>query len=188
MIRILNILVDIVRLWYLPFILGIVFMLLGTYLLSDPLKAYSAFSIAFSLLFIVSGLLDIIFSVHNKRMLHDWGWYFTGGIVSAVMGVFLMAYPEVSAGLLPFVLGFAVLLRSFLVLGFALDLRSIGLFNNRSLIIVSICGIILSFIFIVNPLFSDLLLASLTAVSFIFIGIVSLVVAYELRKTEKLIT
>ncbi|HIB8181829.1 TPA: HdeD family acid-resistance protein [Elizabethkingia anophelis] len=182
--QILNTFIDSVKNWYLPFLLGIIFILTGIYLLTTPLETYLTLSILFSLSFIVSGFLDVFFSIQNRKTLSDWGWYLIGGIISILMGIVLVVYPELSIGMLPFVVGFTVMLRSFQLLGFSLDLRDLVYVNTTSLIIISICGIIFSFILILNPLFSGISLVAFTAAAFIAAGMASVILSYKLKKIK----
>ncbi len=47
--------------WYIPLIVGILFVATGFYTLFSPLEAYLTLSILFSLSFLFSGLSEIIF-------------------------------------------------------------------------------------------------------------------------------
>ena len=79
--------------WYIPLIVGILFMVFGFYLLTIPLETYLALSVLFSISFITSGLLEIIFSIQNKDSFKGWGWYLVSGIFSLIMGMYLVVNP-----------------------------------------------------------------------------------------------
>jgi uncharacterized membrane protein HdeD (DUF308 family) len=83
------------------------------------------------------------------------------------------------------VVGFTVLFRSFLSLGMAFEMKSSGVLNWGNVAIASIFGILLSFLLIANPIFSGLSLVVLTALSFIFSGTASVLIAFDLRKIKK---
>ena len=63
-----------VKHWYLPLIIGVLFILFGIYIFTVPLETYLTLSIFFSASYIVSGLMDIFFSIGNNKTLKGWGW------------------------------------------------------------------------------------------------------------------
>lgn len=77
-----------VKHWYLPLIVGVLFVGVGIYMFTTPLESYVTLSVVFSLLFIFSGLSDIIFSISNRDELEGWGWTLTGGIFTLLLGLF----------------------------------------------------------------------------------------------------
>ena len=166
--------------WYIPLIVGILFMVFGFYLLTIPLETYLALSVLFSISFITSGLLEIIFSIQNKDSFKGWGWYLVSGIFSLIMGMYLVVNPAISMTVLPFVVGFTLMFRSFQALGFAFDLKEKRILSWGNLALAGTIGIIFSFLLLANPFFASLSLVSLTALTFIFTGISSMVVAFNL--------
>jgi uncharacterized membrane protein HdeD (DUF308 family) len=174
-----------VKHWYVPLIVGILFIILGIYIFTVPVATYLTLAIFFSVSFLVSGLFDSFFAISNYKSLNGWGWYLVSGILHLVIGIYLTVYPQISMAVLPYVVGFTVLFRSFLSLGMAFEMKSSGVLNWGNVAISSILGILLSFLLITNPVFSGLSLVVLTALSFIFSGIASVLIAFNLRKIKK---
>lgn len=175
-----------VKYWYVPAIIGVLFIILGGYLFSIPEATYFSLVVLFSLSFLFSGILEIVFSIQNKDELEGWGWYLTSGIFSLLIGVALVAKPEVAATTLPFFIGFSLLFRSFQGLGFAFELKNYGVIKWGNLAILSILGIVFSFLLIANPIFTVISLVVMTALSFIFVGISAIVLAFQLKKLKTL--
>lgn len=174
-----------VKHWYVPLILGIILTVCGIYVFTVPVETYVTLSVFFSVSFIISGIFEIFFSIQNSKSLNGWGWYLVSGILFFVIGIYLVAHPGVSIAVLPYVLGFTVLFRSFSSLGFSLEMKDSGILNWGSLAITSVLGIILSFLLIANPIVSGISLVGLTAFSFIFAGVASAILAFNLRKVKK---
>ena len=63
-------------------------------------------------------------------------------------------------------------------------MKDSAILNWGSLSIMSILGIILSFLLIVNPILSGISLVGLTAFSFIFVGVASAILAFNLKKVK----
>ncbi|MGV4413751.1 HdeD family acid-resistance protein [Chryseobacterium sp. T1] len=173
-----------VKYWYIPLILGIVLLLFGIYIFTVPLETYLTLSVLFSISFVTSGVFEIFFSFQNSKSLNGWGWYLVSGILSLAIGIYLLINPGISVVILPFVVGFAIMFRSFYLLGISFDLKDAGVMNWGNLAITSILGIILSFLLISNPLFSGISIVTLTALSFIFLGISSIVLSFDLKKVK----
>ncbi|MBL0295235.1 MAG: DUF308 domain-containing protein [Saprospiraceae bacterium] len=173
-----------VKHWYLPLIIGVLFILFGIYIFTVPLETYLTLSIFFSASYIVSGLMDIFFSIGNNKTLKGWGWYLVGGIFTLAIGIYLAIYPSISMVVLPFFVGFTMLFRSFQLLGFSFDMKDLKILNWGNAAITSVLGIILSLLLLANPIFTGISLVTITALSFIFVGIASVVLAFNLKKLK----
>lgn len=170
--------------WYVPMILGVIFVLCGIYTFMVPVEAYITLSIVFSLSFLVSGISETFFALQNTKSLHGWGWYLVDGLLGILIGVYLLAYPDVSMATLPFVVGFVLLFRSFQLLGFALDLKDHKVTNANDLILTSVLGIILSFLLLSSPIFTSVSVVVLTGTALVFVGIASISLSYKLKKIK----
>lgn len=173
-----------VKHWYLPLILGALFIVCGLYVFISPAETYLTLALLFALSFLVWGLSDVFFSIDNRKSLRSWGWYFVGGFISLLMGFYLLIHPVVSMEVLPFVVGFMLLFRSFELLGFAFEVKEAGVLNWGNLAIASILGIIVSFVLLAWPVFTGVWLVMLTGLAFIFTGIASIVLSFNLKKLK----
>ncbi len=173
-----------VKHWYFPLILGVLFIICGLYVFVSPAETYLTLALLFALSFLVWGLSDVFFSIDNRKLLRSWGWYFVGGLVSLLMGFYLLIHPVVSMEVLPFVVGFMLLFRSFELLGFAFEVKEAGVLNWGNLAIASVLGIIVSFVLLAWPVFTGVWLVVLTGLAFIFTGIASIILSLNLKKLK----
>ncbi len=173
-----------VKHWYFPLILGVLFIICGLYVFVSPAETYLTLALMFALSFLVWGLSDVFFSIDNRKLLRSWGWYFVGGLVSLLMGFYLLIHPVVSMEVLPFVVGFMLLFRSFELLGFAFEVKEAGVLNWGNLAIASVLGIIVSFVLLAWPVFTGVWLVVLTGLAFIFTGIASIILSLNLKKLK----
>jgi len=171
--------------WYVPLVVGILFVLFGIYIFSVPVAAYVTLSLVFSFAFYVSGFGDIYFAINNQKSLDGWGWYLVSGILTVMLGIYLMVYPSISMTILPFVVGFAMLFKSFQGLGFSLDLKKMGL-SWGSLAFVSVIGILLSFAMLANPFAAAASIVTITALVIIVVGIYGMMLSFQLKKVKDL--
>lgn len=173
-----------VKHWYFPLILGVLFIICGLYVFVSPAETYLTLALLFALSFLVWGLSDVFFSIDNRKSLRSWGWYFVGGLVSLLMGFYLLIHPVVSMEVLPFVVGFMLLFRSFELLGFAFEVKEAGVLNWGNLAIASVLGIIVSFVLLAWPVFTGVWLVVLTGLAFIFTGIASIILSLNLKRLK----
>ncbi|OAZ05354.1 HdeD family acid-resistance protein [Flavobacterium succinicans] len=184
MSNLLQHLTNTIKYWYVPLIIGIIFILLGIYIFSTPIETYLTLSILFSISFIVSGLFEILFSIQNKDIIQGWGWYLVGGLLTLLIGIYLQVNPEISIAILPFYVGFTMLFRSFQLLGYSFDLKELNDSKWSNVTLLSIAGILFAFLLLANPVFTGLSLVSLTALTFIFVGIASSMLSFRLKKIK----
>lgn len=172
--------------WYIPAIIGTLFILLGIYLFTTPLTTYLTLTMLFSLSFLFSGILELVFAIQNKNEIEGWGWYLTGGIFDILLGIVLVVIPAIAATTLPIFIGIALLFRSIQGLGFSFELRHYGLKQYWHLSLLSIFGIVLSFLIISNPIVTGMSLAIIIALTFILAGIAGIILAVQLKKLKSI--
>lgn len=59
--------------WYYPVITGILSIITGVFLFIIPQSLYSVYVQIFGIVFIISGLLRLIFSFQNRKTINGWG-------------------------------------------------------------------------------------------------------------------
>lgn len=174
-----------VKNWYIPLIIGIIFILTGFYIFTVPLEAYITLAVLFSASFLVSGITEIVFAFQNRAALSGWGWYLINGIFTLLIGFYLVSNPEISILVLPLIIGLTLVFRSFQLLGVAFELKNEHVSSWTNLAWVSVLGIVFSLLIVFNPIFTGKFLVIITALAFIFIGIASVFLSLQLRKIKK---
>lgn len=173
-----------IKRWYLMLIVGIVFIILGIWTIATPLNAYVALSIVFALGFLISGIVELVFALYNKHQ--NWGWSLALGILTTVVGVLLLIYPEASMLTLPIYVGLTLLFRSISGMVTAYDMKQYGILDWGTLMVAAILGLIFSFILLWNPVFAGVSVVIWTAVSFVVIGAYTVYFSFKLRKLNKM--
>jgi len=174
-----------VKHWYLPLIMGIVLIIMGLWVFATPLTSYIALSIIFAVTFFVTGILEIIHALGNRREIDQWGWSLAGGVLDLILGILLLSQVEVSMLVLAFVVGFGVLFRSIFAIGHAIESKKRQYGPWGYLLFLGILGLIFSFIMIWNPLFAGLTIVFYTGMAFIMVGIFQIVLSLGLGKLKK---
>lgn len=176
---------DAIKQWYIPLIVGIFFVIVSIVAFVRPESSFLALSILFALSFLFGGLSEIVFSISNRKQLDNWGWSLAFGIITFIVGILLVTSPTLSMITLALYIGFVFLFRSIATIGFALDMKKYGNKNWGGLLIFGILGTIFSFILIWNPIFAGLSAVILIGLNFLFAGLFSIYLAFQLRKLNK---
>lgn len=174
-----------VKYWYIPLLVGILFVVISIVVFTSPLESLLALSLLFALSFVFGGLSEVVFSIINRDRLDNWGWSLAFGILTFIVGVSLVSHPELSISVLALYIGFLLLFRSIASISFAMDIKKYGSKDWGGLLAFGILGAIVSFILIWNPLFAGLSVVVLVALSFLFTGLFSILLAMQLRKLHK---
>lgn len=176
---------DTIKHWYIPLFVGLLFVVISIVVFTSPLTSLLALSVFFALSFLFSGISEIVFSIVNRNRLDNWGWSLAFGIITFVVGVSLVSHPALSVSVLAFYVGFLLLFRSISSISFALDIKKYGSKSWAGLLIFGILGAIVSFILIWNPVFAGMSIVVLVALSFLFAGLFSILLSFQLRKLHK---
>ncbi len=181
----LKIATDAIKHWYMPLIVGIIFLLTGIYTLFSPVESYLALSIIFSVSFLFSGLIEIIFSISNRQTLDNWGWTLAFGIATSVFGIILLTNPAISLTTLPFYIGVVIFFRSVVGISYSLDLKKYKVLGWGDLMFVAVFGIIFSIILMSNPVFAGITIVIWTGITLISSGAYNIYFAFKLKKLNQ---
>lgn len=171
--------------WYLVTIIGVVFVLLGIWVFRTPLASYLVLATLFSISFLTAGIAEITFALGNRKELDHWGWFLGSGILSTLIGLMLLSNPALSMITLPLYVGFGVLFRSISGVSFAFNLKEMGS-EYQSILYLSIAGLVLSFLLIWNPGIVGMTLVTITALIFVLIGVIAILLSLKMKKLHDL--
>lgn len=166
--------------WYYPTITGILSVVTGAFLFIIPKSLYSTYVQIFGIVFIISGLLRLIFSFQNRKTINGWGWYLIYGMLILDLGIYLTIYAAKSSAL---IIGLTALLRSFTLLGTAVDLKRHEHYHWGRIAGWSAAAIILSIVLVAKP--ASIPLTFVTAFCFITTGIAAILLSTEYRKVNQ---
>jgi uncharacterized membrane protein HdeD (DUF308 family) len=174
-----------IRHWYLPLIVGVLFILVGIWVASTPLASYLTLSILFALTFLFAGVIEVVYAISNRETLDNWVWALISGIIGLLLGVLLVLNPAISMIILPFYVGFGILFYSILGIGRAIDLKKHDMKGWGYVMFIGIVGLIFSFIMIWNPVFGGMTIVFYTAFSFIILGLLNILLSIRLRSLNR---
>ena len=98
------------------------YLIVGFFMLEDPIQAAAVLTLILAAYFIVGGVLRIIFSI--AVMFHGWIWVVINGLVDLMLGVFIWnRWPESSLWVIGLFIGIDLLFHGWSSVILALTLR-----------------------------------------------------------------
>lgn len=176
---------DKIKHWYIPVLVGALFVFGGGYIFATPITSYASLAMLFSCMFLLSGLFEITFAISNKDQMDGWGWMLFSGIIDLILGVILIKTPGMSMIVLPIYVGFGLMFRSIRGMSLAFDLKHYGVKSWVGLFTIALLGAIFAFCMLWNLEFGAFTIVYWTAFSFILLGIYSIVFGFHLKKIKK---
>ncbi|MFY0256062.1 HdeD family acid-resistance protein [Chitinophaga sp. 30R24] len=174
-----------VKYWWLYLLNGVIFLIAGFIVFSNPFNSYVLLSIFFSVTFFVTGIFEISFAIGNRNNHNGWGWSLASGIVDMVLGIILMLYPSVSMAILPLFLAFWFMFRGISLIGFSIQLHADKIPHWGWLLVGGIGLIIIAIAILDNPKLGVAAILGLMAAAFWVTGIFSIVFAFRLKHIKK---
>ena len=174
-----------VKNWWVSLLLGLLYILIAICLMFTPLASYVALSVLFSVSMFVSGTLEILFAVTNRKNISSWGWYLAGGIIDMIFGFYLIAYPLLSMEVIPFIIAFWLMFRGFSSVGYAMDLKRYGTRDWGWYIASGILAVICSLIILWQPAIGALYAVYMISFAFLIIGFFRIMLSFELKSLHK---
>ena len=171
--------------WYAPLISGIIFIGAGILALVFGKATFIVITFLFSLSLLLSGVLEIVVAVVNRKAMTRWGWSLVFGMIDSIFGVLLLVNPFMSAVALALFVGFAVLFRSIGGIILAINLKKIHFRKWGYLLALSIFGVLFSFALILDPVFVWIAIIVFAAITLIAGGIFSIILSVFLKKMNR---
>jgi len=169
--------------WYLPLIKGIIMIILAIMILSSPAGALVAWALYIGIGFVFTGMVLVYHGFSGRGEQENWTWRVLEGLLDMFIGFMLMVNPLVTASILPFLFG---LWGAFY--GIALFIDAFSHKETRMIKLVSAVVIFwISSLIMFNPILFGVTIAIWVAIIFLVAGIFNMILAFNLKKLEKVV-
>lgn len=170
--------------WWTSLFIGIFAIVLGVCSICTPERTLATLTYLFVIVFFISGIIDVIFSLSNRKSYFGWGWVLAGGIIDILFAFVLLTLPQpILTVLLVYFVGFWILFRSIWTIGIAAELNNF--INATWLLILGIISMIFSIFYIISPIFGGIVIVILVSIAFILYGIFRIYYSFQIRKINK---
>ena len=163
------------RYWWVILIRGILFILLGIYMIFEPVSGYAALGFLFGLFILLTGIAELLRVVGD----HSSGgraWHLLLGLVDLMLGVVFVTHIIAGADVLRVIVGLYFLSRG-------ISLLSYSHFRGRSwpLILGGAITAMFGLFIIFNAVFGAITLIVFTAIAFIIMGVFNVWLGLHVR-------
>ncbi len=174
---------DAVNNWWMPLVMGLLFILISLLILLYPIASYASLSILFSIGIFVAGVIEILFYAGNRQALS--GWYLAGGIIDLLLGFILILFPAILMAVLPYIMAFWLLFRGVSAIGFAMDLKTFKHRNWGWHLSFGLLGVLMGLLMVFEPLVGIFWIVYALSLAFFIIGLFRVILAFDLRSIHK---
>lgn len=170
--------------WWLTLIKGIILILLAFYVFQHPVGSLIGLVLYLGIAIMVAGFATIISSISSSKTDDNWGWNLVGGIVNAIFGFILLANPGVTAVVLPWILGFWMIVGGIMMFGGSFSAKKEGNDSWWMSLIGGILTIIFGWFIMGDLLAGAVAITIWIGLGLLIFGIVEVVVAFKKRKVK----
>ncbi len=169
--------------WIGLLVIGLVLAALALYVTFWPLQGYVGLAVVFGWTFIITGLAKIVISISRRKLISGWGWYLTYGILSLILGIYLVANIEVTMLSLPMIFAFWLLIQGSFLVSSAISMKPAK--GWGWLLTGGIAAVLAAFLLMFNPLLGFLTIMIWTAVGLYIAAFSYIMMALGVRKITK---
>ncbi len=174
---------DFNRIFTTSILTSIIFIAFGVFLLSRPDTTLKIISYTLGIVIILLGSISFGKFFSSKREHMDFNLIY--GILSIIMGLIIILNPTALATLIPFVLGFWILINSIIKIQYSLDLKK---YDNRAWIptfTIGLLTLVWGLILIFNPFAGAMAITQMIGIFIIVYSILDIVESFILHKNIK---
>jgi uncharacterized membrane protein HdeD (DUF308 family) len=172
------------RYWWLLLGGGILFIVVGFWIIFSAQKTYLFLSMLLSIGMLATGLFETLFSLVNRKLIKDWGWIFGGGLIDFLLGLYFLEYPLLSLIFMPMVIGIWMLFRGFMTISSSVKLNMLGMVDWIWMMITSALLILPSIVILINPFVGLINIVRYTGAAFILSGLFRIFFSQQLRRLK----
>ena len=166
-------------------ILDVLFIILGLFLIINPVAGITSALVLFGVILVVSGLYSILKFLINNRAIFRFELIY--GVVSLVVGLLALFKPFAIVNTISVLVGVWLLFSSIFKFAIAIELRRVNIDSWTFDMGISVLTIILSLLLIINPFSGYIVISTYAAIMIIMYAGMDLVEQFFIRKRAGMI-
>lgn len=170
--------------WWIPFLSGFILLLFGIWFLVSPLESFQSLSIAFGIIMLLSGILELYILIKSQKGLMDNLSFLWGGVLNIVLGILLILNPRTILVIISVLIGFWLIFKGGEQIKRAIHLRKNKNSVWKRVLTLGILMILVAAILLWHPEIIGFTIALWTSIAFIMIGVFRIYLAFRLRTVK----
>ncbi|MBS1527412.1 MAG: DUF308 domain-containing protein [Bacteroidetes bacterium] len=164
------------RNWWVFLIRGLLFILLGIYMIARPASGFAALGFLLGFIILVAGISELLHVVRDRGAFNR-GWHLFIGILDILIGLILLSHIAASETILRIIVGIWFLFRGISLISFS------GLLRRSWLMIIGgIIVIVFALLVLFNPVFGAMTIVLWTAIALIVTGVFNIMLAAWMKR------
>lgn len=170
------------RLWWIPFITGLIAVGLGIWCFLSPQTSLPVFAYTFSALIVLAGVLNLVYAGVNAGLRTNWGWSLALGLLEIICGVWMFTLPASTLAVaFVFAIGIWVLIAAINSVCEATYFARYSAGWTVWMIIVLVATIFCAFYFLADPIVGGIAGWIWLGISLICFGVWRMSLSFKLR-------
>lgn len=165
-------------------IAGILLIALGVYCIVKPAATLFSAAWLIGVLVLAAGISKLIFTFKTQAFLPNSATRVLSAILGIIIGIFFLANNIFVAVSLPFVFAFWVLFDSLIIAINSFDYKRVGFPWWWAILLLGICGIVLSVLGLKNPDVTATAMAVMIGIGIISMGVANICAVVGINKFE----
>jgi len=161
---------------------GIVLIVISFFVFKHPVASLVGLAATIGVAFLLVGIFLIIASIMVRGIDDNWGWRLAGGIIDVIFGFVLISNPGITAAVLPFVVGFWIIVNGVTTFSGSFTAKKEGDSNWWLSLLGGLLAILFGW-FVMTDIFTGALAITIwIGLGLFILGIVNIVLSLRLRK------
>ena len=176
---------QIINNWWISLFLGTLFFIMAILLIFGIIHDIRKFEIIFCITLLISGILEVVFSLSNRKTLTIWRWCLTGAILELMLA-FFMSYFNYPIEYFVYFFVIWLLIRGFSAFGYAFDFNRLDKKKWIWILILGILAVFCAAILILQSMQETHLNLFIIATGFLCMSLFRFLLGIELRRLNKI--
>ena len=170
--------------WWLILLRGIVFLLLSFYVIAYPVGSLVGLAVYIGISLLLTGIFLIVLALSSRDTMDNWGWRLAEGIIDLIFAFVLLTNPGVTATVLPFVVGFWMMVFGVMMFADAFQVKKTGDQNWWVGLMGGLLTILIGFFITSNILVGAIAITYWIGFGFVIAGIININISMRMRKLK----
>jgi uncharacterized membrane protein HdeD (DUF308 family) len=165
------------RHWWVFLLRGILFILVGIYMIASPVVTLAALGVMFGLIFFLAGAAELFQAAREPA--GNRAWHLILGVIDVILGIMLMGHVAAGVTILRIIVGIWFFFKGVSLLSFS----RVG--GSGMLVLGGILSIIFALLILFNPAFGAITIILYIAIGFIMMGLFNVMFGLRMRSVLK---
>ena len=170
--------------WWLILLRGIVFLLLSFIVFANPVGSLLGLAVYIGISLLLTGIFLIVLALSSRDTMENWGWRLAEGVIDVIFAFVLLSNPGVTATVLPFVVGFWMMVYGIMMFADSFQVKKTGESNWWIGLVGGLLTVLAGYFITNNLLAGAVALTYWIGFGFIVAGIINISISLRMRKLK----